>query len=749
LLSVAVVLIVTGDGCRRAPRTPVMTAPPGAPAYDDALASRLGAALAAKGPTYVPRTHHLVGNAPKYTNRLILETSPYLLQHAHNPVDWRPWGDEAFAEAKRLGRPVFLSVGYSTCHWCHVMEGESFEDEEIARYMNEHYVCIKVDREERPDVDAIYMSAVQALTQSGGWPMSVWLTPGREPFFGGTYFPPRDGARGSRHGFLTVLRELADTYARDGERVTRAAQSLVEAVRKDMEPEHEGGALPTAAVIGETVDYFKRAFDTLEGGVRRAPKFPSNMPIRLLLRAHRRTGDAETLKMAELTLAKMAAGGMYDQLGGGFHRYSTDARWLVPHFEKMLYDNALLAVAYAEAAQVTGRADFARVARETLDYVLREMTSPDGAFYSATDADSEGEEGKFFVWSQQEIESVLGPGPETARFMRYYGVTAGGNFEGANILNVAHPDEGEHAALAAARAKLYDVRARRVPPLRDDKILAAWNGLMISGFAVAGRILGEPRYVAAAARASTFVLERMRASTGGRLARSFKDGRPGPAGFLDDYAFVVAGLLDLYEAGGERRFLEAALALAGDTERLFADDARGGWFMTAGDHEALLAREKPVYDGAEPSGTSVALSNALRLAAFTTDDRWRRISDRAFAVVGPVLASRPMALTEALLALDWATDRAREVAIVLPRGGRAEDAAPLLKVLRGRFLPNVVRAVVAEDDVPALAKTASFVEGKTATGGRPTAYVCERGACQLPTHDPSAFADQLAAVERY
>jgi uncharacterized protein YyaL (SSP411 family) len=755
LLSLAVMLIVTGDACRRAHRVPVMSAPPGAPAYDDALAARLGAALAAKGEGYVPRTHHLVGSpgphehgAPKYTNRLILETSPYLLQHAHNPVDWRPWGDEAFAEAKRLGRPVFLSVGYSTCHWCHVMEGESFEDEEIARYMNEHYVCIKVDREERPDVDAIYMSAVQALTQSGGWPMSVWLTPGREPFFGGTYFPPRDGARGARHGFLTVLRELADTYAKDGDRVTRAARSLVEAVRKDMAPEgaDAGGALPTAAVIDETIDYFKRAFDTLEGGVRRAPKFPSNIPIRLLLRAHRRTGDAETLKMAELTLSKMAGGGMYDQLGGGFHRYSTDARWLVPHFEKMLYDNALLAVAYAEAAQVTGRADFARVVRETLDYVAREMTSPEGAFYSATDADSEGEEGKFFVWSQKEIEEVLGAGPETARFMRYYGVTAGGNFEGANILNAAHPDEGEHTALAAARQKLYDVRARRVPPLRDDKVLAAWNGLMISGFAVAGRILGEPRYVAAAARAATFILDHMRPQ--GRLARSFKDGRPGPAGFLDDYAFVVAGLLDLYEAGGERRFLEAALALAGDTERLFADAEHGGWFMTAGDHEALIAREKPAYDGAEPSGTSVALANALRLAAFTTDDRWRQIAERAFAVIGPVLATRPMAMTEALIALDWETDRPREIAIVLPKGGRAEGASPLLAVLRERFLPNVVRAVVAEDEVAALAKTAPFVEGKVAAAGRPTAYVCERGACQLPTHDPTAFAAQLATERR-
>jgi uncharacterized protein YyaL (SSP411 family) len=580
--------------------------------------------------------------------------------------------------------------------------------------------------------------------------MNVWLTPAREPFFGGTYFPPRDGARGARHGFLTVLRELSDTYAKDGERVGRAAKSLVEAVRRSMEAggaPSVGGSQPGPGVIPATVDYFKRSFDAVEGGVRRAPKFPSNLPVRLLLRHHRRTGDAESLHMATLTLQKMAGGGMYDQLGGGFHRYSTDARWLVPHFEKMLYDNALLAVAYAEAAQVTGRADFARVARETLDYVLREMTTPDGAFYSATDADSEGEEGKFFVWSEKEIEEVLGPGPDTARFLRYYGVTAGGNFEGANILNAAHPDEAEHAALAPARAKLYAVRARRPPPLRDDKVLAAWNGLMISGFAVAGRVFGEPRYVTAAARAATFILDRMRVS--GRLARSFKDGRPGPAGFLDDYAFLTAGLLELFEAGGERRFLEAATALAEDTERLFADAERGGWFMTAGDQEAMLAREKPAYDGAEPSGTSVALLNALRLSTYTGDDRWRARADRGFAAVGGVLAERPMAMTEALLALDWVTDRPREIAIVWPRAAGAASAAPLVEALRKTFLPNVVRVVAAEDEIAALVPAAAFVEGKVARGGKPTAYVCERGACQLPAHDPGTLLKQLAAVAPY
>jgi uncharacterized protein YyaL (SSP411 family) len=764
LLSAVIVAMVAGGACRshRAPRMTI-TNPPGAPPLDGALAERLAAALRAKGPDYVPRTHHLqpgegARRAPKYTNRLILETSPYLLQHAHNPVDWWAWGDAAFAEARRLGRPVFLSVGYSTCHWCHVMEGESFEDEEIARYMNEHYVCIKVDREERPDVDAIYMAAVQALTGSGGWPMSVWLTPDREPFFGGTYFPPRDGARGAQHGFLTVLRELSETYAKDPARVTQAAASLVRAVRGQMEAGGGGGAgtgaLPGAGAIAETVSYFKRAFDDVFGGVRRAPKFPSNLPVRLLLRYHRRTADAAALHMATLTLERMAAGGMYDQIGGGFHRYSTDARWLVPHFEKMLYDNALLAVAYAEAYQVTGRADFARVTRETLDYVLREMTAPageGGGFYSATDADSEGQEGKFFVWTEHELKEVLGPGRETGRFLRYYGVTPGGNFEeggaSANILNVAHPDEEEWAALAPQRAKLYEVRARRPPPLRDEKILAAWNGLMISALAVGGHVLGEGRYVDAAARAAGFVLDRMRPD--GRLARSFKDGRPGPAGFLDDYAFMAAGCLDLYEASFDRRWLEAAVALSEEIERRFADPALGGWFMTAGDHEKLLAREKPAYDGAEPSGTSVALLTALRLSTFTGDDRWRKIAERAFASIGQVLAERPIAMTEALLALDYATDSAREVAIVWPRGAGAAAAEPLLAVVRKTFVPNRALAAGDEADIAALARLATFVEAKAATAARPTAYVCEHGACELPTHDPAMLASQLAKVRKY
>jgi uncharacterized protein YyaL (SSP411 family) len=732
---------------------------PEAPPFGPELAERLAAALAAKQAApggYLPRTHHLDGAAPTYTNRLILESSPYLLQHAHNPVDWRPWGDEVFEEARRLGRPVFLSIGYATCHWCHVMEAESFEDEEIAAFMNGHYLCIKVDREERPDIDAVYMSAVQALTGSGGWPMSVWLTPDREPFFGGTYFPPREGARGARHGFLELLDHIRQTYAADRVRVGQAAESLVRAVRAQMEPATTGGGDMDlgGGLLSQTTAVFKRIFDQADGGVQRAPKFPSNLPIRLLLREHRRTGDAEALRMATVTLEKMAAGGIYDQLGGGFHRYSTDAHWLVPHFEKMLYDNALLVVAYAEAYQVTGQGAFARVARETLDYLLREMTSPAGGFYSATDADSvvpagesdagthagESQEGAYFVWSKAEIDKLLGPGAETTRFLEHYGVTAAGNFEGANILHVARPDEDAWAALAAARAQLYAVRARRPPPLRDEKILAAWNGLAISAFAVAGRVLGEPRYIDAATRAADFVWNEMR--PGGRLVRSWKDGRPGAAGFLDDQAFLTAGLLDLYEAGFDRRWLQAALDLGAETERRFADPS-GGWFMTADDHERLIAREKPIQDGAEPSGTSVALLSTLRLHTFTGDDGWRTIAERALVSLAGPLTENPLALTEALIALDYFADEAKEIAVVWPRDAGAADARPLLDVLARTFVPNRALAGVSEADVRALGRLAPFVVDKIAIDGRPTAYVCVQGRCDLPVHDPDALAALL------
>jgi uncharacterized protein YyaL (SSP411 family) len=724
---------------------------PGAPPLDPALRARLRAALAAKGPSYLPRTRHLLGKAPRYTNRLILESSPYLLQHAHNPVDWHTWGDEAFAEARRRGVPVFLSIGYSTCHWCHVMEVESFEDEEIARTLNSHYVCIKVDREERPDLDAIYMSAVQSLTGSGGWPMSVWLTPDREPFFGGTYFPPRDGMRGAGRGLLTLLTDLQEAYRRDPARVAQQAATLVASIRRDLERDPPGGAasasrVPDPRLIATTVESLKRAFDAENGGLLGAPKFPSSLPIRLLLRYDRRARDPEALRMATLTLEKMAAGGIYDQLGGGFHRYATDAAWQVPHFEKMLYDNALLVVAYLEAFQVTGRADFARVARETLDYVLREMTARQGGFFSATDADSGGREGEFFLWSEAEIRAQLGA--QADRFLRVYGVTAAGNFGGRNILHRPHPDEAEVAALAPARAKLYAVRARRVAPARDDKILTAWNGLMLSALALGGRVLGEPRYLDAAARAADFLLTEVR--VGGRLLRAFEDGHAVHAGTLEDYAFLTAGLFDLYESTLDPRWLREALALCTQTEAQFADAAHGGWFMTAGDGEKLLARERPTSDGALPSGTSVALMNVLRAATFSDDDHWRVIAEMAFSALAGPLADRPSTLTEALLALDDRTDAVHEIAIVWPRTSDRASAAPLFSVLRRTFLPNKALAGSAEgDDLTSLARLASFVEGKPALHGRATAYVCQRGRCQLPTNSAEILARQLAQISPY
>ncbi len=716
---------------------------PGAEPFPEPLARALSDAVRAKGASYAPRTHHLAPDGrPRFTNRLVLERSPYLLQHAHNPVSWWAWGDAPFEEARRTGRPVFLSVGYSTCHWCHVMERESFEDPEIARVLNERFVPVKVDREERPDVDAVYMTAVQLLTGGGGWPMSVWLTPDREPFFGGTYFPPRDGVRGAARGFLGILGEIADVYAREPERVRAATGSLVGAVRTALAAHGEPSSdLPGPAVLEQAVAVYRQGFDPVHGGVGRAPKFPSSLPVRLLLRHHRRTGDPESLRMAVLTLEKMAAGGLHDQLGGGFHRYSTDAAWLVPHFEKMLYDNALLAVSYAEAFQVTGRRDLGRVVRQTLDYLGREMTSPEGGLYSATDADSQGEEGRFFVWEERELRALLGADAE--RFLRFHGVTAEGNFEGRSILFVPRPDEDEWEALAPQRAVLYEARRRRPAPLRDEKVLAGWNGLAISALAFGGRVLGEARHVEAAARAAEFVLGRM--VKDGRLQRAWLAGDAGVPAFLEDHAFLVAGLLDLHEATFDPRWLEAAVDLFDRQESLFGDEA-GGWFQAARDHERLLAREKPTHDGAEPSGASVAVLNALRLHAFTTDERFWRSGAAALRHYAGALEAQPASLAELLLAVDFATDLAREVVLVWPDEVPAPE--PFLAVLRRTFLPTRALTGGPEAAIERLGRTALVAAGKVAARA-PTAYVCERGLCRLPAISAEKLGSQLAPVRPY
>ena len=744
-------------------RLPSYLPPPGLPEVDPELMDRFARVLAMRGEGYRPRTRHLGPDGwAKYTNRLFLETSPYLLQHAHNPVDWYPWGDEAFERARRLRRPVFVSIGYSTCHRCHVREEESFEDEEIARFLNEHFIAVKVDREERPDVDAIYMKAVQGFSGTGGWPLNVWLTPERKPFFGGTYFPPRDGRYGKGTGFLEILHALSDSYVSMPSEVEEFCSKATAFIRQALSPEG-GDDLPTAQALTDAARFYLDHFDPVYGGMAAAPKFPSHLPVRFLLRFHRRTGVGSYLDMARKTLEAMAAGGICDHVGGGFHRYSTDEKWLVPHFEKMLYDNALLVIAYLEGYQATRRKDFARVARETLRFLERDMTAPGGAFYSATDADSPGEggrreEGAFFTWTPAEIEAALGP--ERGRIVtHYYGVTEEGNFEGRSILNVAASPtivardlgitEAELVAvLPEAKDLLYRARSLRPGPIRDEKILTAWNGLAISAYARAGFVLDDPGYVERASRAARFLLEN--SFRGGRLHRTWKDGEARHPGLLEDHAFLVAGFLDLYETSADLAWLEEAVAMNAVLTDRFEDKARGGFFLTGDGHEELLVREKPMYDGAEPAGTSVAVLNLLRLHEFTTDPQYRARAENAFRYAAPMLNSNPISLSEMLLALDFFLDRPKQVVVVIPRGAGEDEAAPLLSALRGRFVPNRVLSVVREGrDQENAARIIPLVRGKEAVGGRATAYVCEERTCMPPTGDPAELLRQVGAVQPF
>ncbi|MCB9480083.1 MAG: thioredoxin domain-containing protein, partial [Deltaproteobacteria bacterium] len=726
--------------------------PPGAEDYGDVLLSELVDAWKAKGPDYRPRTHHFEDDAhatPTYVNRLIRETSPYLLQHAHNPINWYPWGDEAFEAARRLGRPVFLSIGYSTCHWCHVMERESFENVQIAEFVNERYIPIKVDREERPDVDGIYMKSVQLMTGQGGWPMSVWLDHERRPYYAGTYFPPGDGMRGAPIGFANLMARLHHVFVEDPKRVAESAGSLVNALQTHA-GSRSSGDMVGAEVLMKAAEYYKDHFDSSYGGISGAPKFPSSMPVRVLLRMHRRTGDDELLKIATFTLEKMADGGMYDHAGGGFHRYSVDHYWLVPHFEKMLYDNALLATAYLEGYQATGNARFAKVAREILRYVQRDMTAPGGAFYSATDADSltpEGhsEEGYFFTWTPDEIDQVLNA-DEAKVVKAYFDVTDRGNFEGRNILNTPEPAAKVASALGMsadellaiadrAKEKLYEVRKSRPAPIRDEKIQTSWNGLMISAFARAGLALADDSYTRSAVRAAEFLLAEVEKD--GRLLHTFNEGEARFNGYLDDYAFLTHALIDLFEATGEARWIGKAIELTETVERHFRDDEVGGYFMTSDDHEKLLTREKPDYDGAEPTGNSLHALNLLRLHALTSDDKYRRRALALFQGFHEQLTRMPMALSEALVALDFYLDKAKEIVLVSPEGDATGDA--LLDEVRRAFVPNRVLARATAGEVEALAMTVPIVEGKAAIDGKATAYVCHEGVCLEPATEPAAL----------
>ena len=695
------------------------------------------------------------GTQPKYTNRLVNETSPYLVQHAHNPVDWYPWGSEAIAKARAEDKPIFLSIGYSACHWCHVMERESFESESVADILNRHFVCIKVDREERPDLDEIYMTAVQILTGGGGWPMSVWLTPGLEPFYGGTYYPPEDAY--GRPGFKTVLNSIAQAWSERRGEVDKSAGQLTQYVKQSTTARMGAPGELSYELVKDAVDELGASYDHSCGGFGGAPKFPSAPSIALLLRHYRNTGDKIALEMATFTLTRMYCGGMYDHLGGGFHRYSVDAQWLVPHFEKMLYDNAQLAPVYLEAFQATGDALFARAAREILDYELREMHDAGGAFHSTEDADSEGEEGKCYLWTQAEIMSTLGDAGGYL-FCQYYNVRPNGNFSsheayhaGQNILHVTRRADAAakefgmsvedfETKLVECRAKLLDVRGKRVRPGLDDKVLASWNGLMISALAQGHQVLGDARYREAAERAAQFLLTAMRKD--GKLLRTYRRGEARLPGYLDDYAFVTVGLIDLYEATFDVRWLDAADDLAHGMIARFWDDGAGGFFSTTDDHTDLIARTKPVYDGAEPSGNSMAAIALQRLALLRGNADYAEKALHVLKANQSNLAGSPRAFIKMLCAVDFELAPAKEIAIVGPADGPGTKA--LLAALRARFVPNKVVALA--DPANAGAATAEripLLAGKTLVDGQPAAYVCRNYTCRLPVTTPEDFAREL------
>ncbi len=679
------------------------------------------------------------------TNRLADEASPYLLQHKDNPVHWWPWCDEAFEEARRRDVPVFLSIGYATCHWCHVMAHESFEDDAVAALMNDHFVCIKVDREERPDLDDVYMAVCQATTGSGGWPLNVVLTPSREPFFAGTYFPRT--TRGHRIGMTELVPKVAQVWKERRDEVVESARQLVEHVSQ-AGTAVAGGDTPGESVLHAGFRQLQGRFDVDNGGFSGPPKFPSPHLILFLLRYWKRTGEPSALAMARRTLDTMAAGGVRDHVGGGFHRYSTDAHWLLPHFEKMLYDQAMLAMAYTEAALATGEEAYEDVAREILDYVLRDLQQPDGGIASAEDADSEGEEGLFYTWTHAELTEVLGA--DADRFCRVYGARPEGNHDDESTRqptgrNVLHLPQGLDAAAAAegippealaeqmarGRARLADVRAGRVRPLLDDKVLADWNGLAIAALARAGQAFDEPRYVEAAERAGRFLLDTL--APDGRLRHRYRDGRVDDSGFLDDHAFLAYGLLDLYEATFDPAWLEAARTLAGGLQA-FADAS--GALHVAPPREDLVARRLDAYDGALPSGNSVAALMLIRLARMTGDTTWEETAEGILSAFGAAIERHPSAFAMLLCAVDFLVGPSREILVVGPVD--RHDTQELLATIHNAYLPNRVVLNRHGDGHPGdadLEAVAPWTADHTPVGGKAAAYVCVNYACRQPITD--------------
>jgi hypothetical protein len=682
----------------------------------------------------------------KFTNHLAQETSPYLLQHAHNPVEWFAWNDEAFQKAKTEDKPILLSIGYSSCHWCHVMEKESFESEETARLMNENFVNIKVDKEERPDVDQIYMNFVQLTSGHGGHPLTAFLTPEGVPFYAGTYFPPED--RYGMPSFSRVLLSVADAYHTRRDEILQSATEILGQLRLVGLTEASSLSLSTEQ-LDTAYRGIAKNYDAKNGGFGGAPKFPPPMSLEFCLRYWHRTKDEKALEIVTNTCRKMATGGIYDQLGGGFHRYTVDAIWLTPHFEKMLYDNAQLARIYLHAFQATKDEFFKNVAVETLEYIRREMTDENGGFYSATDADSEGEEGKFFIWTPAETSRILGA--EDARiFNFYYDVSETGNFEGHSILRVQQSREDAARELGISVEKLnevlergkkllFDERERRVKPFRDEKILTAWNGLMLAAFAEASAVFERKDFLAVAEKNADFVLENLK-SADGFLLRTYKDGQAKLNGYLEDYAFYAAGLIELFQATGNARWLAEAKSLTDRMIEEFGDEDEGGFFFTGKTHEELIVRSKDYFDNAIPSGNSVAAEVLLKLSVLTGDEKYTRFAAAIFRLVSSSIRRYPAAFGRALCALDFFLNATKEIVIIGER--EAEDTRSLLREVWTRFIPNKV-LVTAEESETAKSEMIPLLEERSKINGKATAYVCENFACQQPVNEASELARQL------
>jgi uncharacterized protein YyaL (SSP411 family) len=682
----------------------------------------------------------------KHGNRLRFEKSPYLLQHAHNPVDWYPWGDEAFEKARQEHKPIFLSIGYATCHWCHVMEHESFEDPEVARLMNEVFVSIKVDREERPDIDSVYMTVSQMLTGSGGWPLTMIMTPDQKPFFAGTYFPKE--SRFGRMGMLYLIPRIQEIWTTQYQKALNTADQVVAALRQEPPTQQAAQDALDETILAAAYHQLAERFDEQYGGFGHAPKFPTPHTLLLLLRHWKRSGNQHALEMVEHTLQAMRLGGIYDQVGFGFHRYATDAQWLLPHFEKMLYDQALLAMAYTEAYQATQKEEYACTAREILTYILRDMTAPSGGFYSAEDADSEGVEGKFYLWSTTEIPQVL-EAEQVDLALKVFQLQPDGNFRdqatgdrtGENIIHLQKPlvelaselgisTQELQTRIETIRQKLFAVREQRVHPLKDDKILTDWNGLMIAALAKAAQVFDEPRYAEAAEKAVAFILKEMR-NKPGRLFHRYRDQEAAILANVNDYAFLIWGLLELYETTFQATYLEHTLMLTEDMIKHFEDDTAGGFYFTADDSETLLTRQKEIYDGAIPSGNSVALLNLLRLGRLTANPELEAKAAHLVRAFAATVAQAPSAYTFFLLSSDFVLGPTYEVVIVV--GPDAADTKQMLQALRTHFLPNkVVLFRPADQELPDIVRLASYVEPYTALEGKTTVYVCQNYVCSLP-----------------